>query len=307
MAKEATKTALAKSPDAGEFQKLMESIPRYTEIKNLDRPAVEDMAAKDWFHETVTALNVLAGSLTAAASFVELIHKSAPYVRKIRDLMKINRKMAANDPNRKTWKSVGIVIEPGTTINTNGTEVEVKEDDPIGWTSCCAVIFKKTPQEVNRAISGVQRSLPAYAADEEPNPNPGGGEYKVTKQPIAAEEDEDEDETPVEPAPSFRPKAMMPVPVLKQGDVDALIKFLQADSVVGDLPPMDAVFSGLSDFDLSKKAESLARKIVEEYGTDKATFNVKVTMKKKPKVDEPIDEEEPPFLPDKFTAANEQL
>jgi len=46
------------------------------------------------------------------------------------------------------------------------------------------------------------------------------------------------------------------VPDLKPGDVDALINFLNADSVIGAVTPMDAVFGELSDFDLAKKAGS---------------------------------------------------
>ena len=100
------------------------------------------------------------------------------------------------------------------------------------------------------------------------------------------EKDEDE----LEPAPARPTIALMPVPKLKTGDVDALVNFLNADSVVGAIPPMDAVFAELTDFDLGKKAEQLARKVVEQNISDASELiKVTITIKKKKKVDAPID------------------
>jgi len=79
----------------------------------------------------------------------------------------------------------------------------------------------------------------------------------------------------------------MPIPDLKSGDVDALIAFLNADSVTGAVPPMDAVFGGLSDFHLVKKVGELARKIVDQCATNKSIAKVTVTIGEKQQRDQP--------------------
>lgn len=319
MAKQATGTALARpAPDTAVTVKTyLDTIPRYAEIKSLDRTKVVELAAKDWFDNNTDGVKLLTASYKVAESFADLITTSAPYVQKWRDLMRINGSKAMQTPDRtkwealgiKTFKSFGLSVIAGTTVVMNGKEVEVTEDDPITWTKFCKVKFDRTPQAVNGNIrAAIGETGKAYQPDPDhqapaqrtitpPSPDGGGPstmqEYQVNLTPIPKEEDEDEDELP--PAPKAK---MIPVPNFKSGDIDALVNFLNADTVIGAVTPMDAIFGELSDFDLAKKAEQLARKIVEQYGTEKSTFTVKITVKKAKVVDQPIDEQV-------FTPANE--
>jgi hypothetical protein len=188
--------------------------------------------------------------------------------------------------------------------------VAVTSDDPIGWTNFCYVVVKRSPQHVNNKFAETSKTIGStYLPEPEshPSPIPTNIAAPVTPPPtgvttsykLVPDTDDDEevedDETLLnklgDRLGNTPAKAMMPVPVLKTGDIDALINFLNADTVIGAVTPMDAVFGELSDFDLAKKAEQLARKIVEQNGTKDVTFTVKVTAKKVKKVDEPIDPE----------------
>jgi hypothetical protein len=307
---------LQKVPDVGDIQKILDSIPRFNDIKNLDRTEVVKMAAKDWFDNNIEGVGLITNSLIAAESFMTIIVTSAPYVQKWRDLMKINSSKAMQNSDRskwaelgiKTFKSFGIVVPEGTTVPMNGKDVPVTKDDAVTWTKWCHVVWRKSPQVINGKIDTTRKALgTTYLPEPEHHPAPipaihppappvQGG----TMREVSLHIDEDGEVTVKEPeietpdllgklgtrlgaAPA---KVMMPVPSLKQGDVDAFIKFNQADSVVGAVPPMDAVFGGLEDFHLAKKVGELARKIVKEYGSDKSVLVVNVTHLKKQKVDE---------------------
>jgi hypothetical protein len=325
---------LQKVPDVGDIQKILDSIPRFNDIKNLDRTEVVKMAAKDWFDNNIEGVGLITNSLIAAESFMTIIVTSAPYVQKWRDLMKINSSKAMQNSDRskwaelgiKTFKSFGIVVPEGTTVPMNGKDVPVAEDDAVTWTKWCHVVWRKSPQVINGKIDTTRKALgstyvpepehhPASVPNIQPLAPPAqGGTMKEIS--LHIEEDgevtvkEPEIETPdlldklkarVGEAPA---KAMMPVPNIKPGDVDGLIGFLNADTVVGAVTPMDAVFGGkeVIGLHLAKKVEQLARKIVEQYGDKNHTFTVKVEAKKVKKVDEPIDE---PIDPNVFTEADE--
>lgn len=132
MAKTATKQALEKAPeqdlqkvpDVGDIQKILDSIPRFNDIKNLDRTEVVKMAAKDWFDNNIEGVGLITNSLIAAESFMTIIVTSAPYVQKWRDLMKINGAKAIQNPDRskwaelgiKTFRDFGVVVPQGATV-----------------------------------------------------------------------------------------------------------------------------------------------------------------------------------------------
>lgn len=327
MAKQATKLApepetraLAKLPDADSFQNILDSIPRYNEIKSLAGTDQANLAAKDFYHNKIEGLQFIAASFTAAVAFTELITSSKHYVAKWREMFKINQSKAKQydrsrwdetEINVKTFRSFGIEVPEGITYTANGKEVTVTSDDAIGWTNFCYVVLGRSPQHVNNRLAETTKTIGStYLPEPEtapPSPIPTNvgvpvtpaptGEverYKLVEQDDEDDEDVEDDDTSLlnklgtrlgntAPGPT---KAMMQVPDLKSGDVDAFIKFNQADSVVGAVPPMDAVFGGLEDFHLAKKVGELARKIVKEYGSDKSVLVVNVTHMKKQKVDE---------------------
>ena len=292
---------------AADFTKLVESLPFYKEMKTMTRPQKVAFAATQWFCHTLDTLNVVGSLFTGTASLAEIICEYAPFVEKIRSLAKENAGKEEGDAGRITWKSIGVV--PTATYKLHGKEITIKEDDAIGWTSLCAQVMRGTsPQYVNRVINEKLRpALPAYRLEEEDeeafapsNPprssrnikpfSPAGSSESAQESTVKVSADGKVTQTPFakpgtqeeKPAPK-----MMPIPDLKTGDVDALIAFLNADSVTGAVPPMDAVFAGLSDFDVAMKAGQLARKIVDEYVTNKSIAKVTVTIGKKQERDRP--------------------
>jgi len=291
-----------------EFENLLKSCPRYTEIKTMPQQELRDLAANDWRNDTPACLNTLASIMSAAVTVAELIVQSAPYIQIVKDMMKLNAKLAAEGKPHKTFKSEGINVPPGTVVSNHGEDKPVHEDDPIGWLNTCPVVFRCTARHVNNLLNGKLRAaLPALQCEEEDQTGPPPSQRNIRHvnhiegngDSVTEQELHFEGETPA-PKPAAKreePKpVMIPVPELKTGDVDALVNFLAADSLTGVLPPLDAVFEGLEDFNLAKQVEALARKIAEKYCTKKSTIKVKVSYVKKQQKDEPpVTEELPPF------------
>jgi hypothetical protein len=320
--KKEEKTALVKIATPEAFEKLLDSIPKFRQIETMTRPQIVDQAGKDFYNDFQGGMQFVAAALKGTMCFAKVMLASAPYVNKWRDLFKINVKLPADDPKRVTFRSAGIVVPPGLTIRTNDKDVEIKEDDAIGWTNFCMVAWRKTPQEVNRSLNpdGVRKALPAYQEEAGPRrptshgiqptgpastqgrPQPGDvKDYRVHVTAEYEEEEEEEEETE-NPSPVANAKPIAPEPTgvtlelphFKPGDVDTLFSFLSADDLVGAQGPLDAVFGELeTDFDLAKKAEQLARRIVEQFCTSKSVIKVTVTCEKKKGMLEDEDDPDP--------------
>jgi hypothetical protein len=115
---------------------------------------LRDLAANDWRNDTPACLNTLASIMSAAVTVAELIVQSAPYIQEVKDMMKLNAKLAAEGKPHKTFKSEGITVPPGTVVSNHGEDKPVLEDDPIGWLNTCPVVFRYTARHVTLCKAG---------------------------------------------------------------------------------------------------------------------------------------------------------
>jgi hypothetical protein len=188
MAKQATKLApepetraLAKIPDVDSFQQLLDSIPRYNEIKSRTGTEQAILAADDFHSGKLDGLQFLAAAVNAAEAFTKIILDSKAYVNKYRDMFKINSSMSKQHPDRmkwtalgvKTFRDFGIEVPEGITYTANGKEVAVTSDDPIGWTNFCYVVVKRSPQHVNNKFAETSKTIGStYLPEPESHPSP---------------------------------------------------------------------------------------------------------------------------------------
>lgn len=275
---------------------ILNRLPLYSTLKNLDREEKVKKAAADWFCRPLDCLNAIAAALNAAMSLAEVVSVYAPYIMKVRDLAKKNAAMEEGEAGRKTWRDLGII--PNAAYKLHGKEIVIKEDDPISWYGVCAQVFHSSPQYVNRKVNDTIRpALPAFTFEEEkdnsssgitPLSTPTGDEsmvrtFTINAKPDAGDEMDEEDETPVSSIvkPVTKQVATMPVPEIKPGDVDGLISFLAADGVTNAVTPLDAVFGEVeSDFQLAQKLQQFNDRIIAIYCTKLSVIKVKVTCTK---------------------------
>ena len=102
-----------------DFESLLKSCPRYTEIKTMPQQELRDLAANDWQNDTPACLNTCGLVMTASVTIAEFILQSAPYIQKVKEMMKINAKLAAEGKPHKTFKSEGITVPPGTVVKNH--------------------------------------------------------------------------------------------------------------------------------------------------------------------------------------------
>ena len=81
-----------------------------------------------------------------------------PYIQKVKKMMKLNARLAAEGKPHKTCKPEGVIIPPGTVVKNHGENKPVLEDDPIGWLNSCAVVLRYTARHVNNLLNGKRKS-----------------------------------------------------------------------------------------------------------------------------------------------------
>ena len=103
-----------------------------------------------------------AGPATAT-SYERLRHCSGvhspvrPYIQKVKKMMKLNARLAAEGKPHKTCKPEGVIIPPGTVVKNHGENKPVLEDDPIGWLNSCAVVLRYTARRVNNLLTQTEK------------------------------------------------------------------------------------------------------------------------------------------------------
>jgi hypothetical protein len=291
--------------------------PKFEELRAMKPEAREALAAKMWFHDTRSLLEMVAPVIGSTKFLCEVIPVMAPVIRKLHSLAKINQRLPKDAKERITWKMIGHT--PTTSIKTNDREIKVMEDDAIGWTSLCGEIFQTSPAYVNKLTA----QLPALPTDEEFVPETAEetkaeSDAAVAKKQRRADADaakakskreaqeaqtataaaakaEEPGKTKATTAktatgnaaagttakktetPTHSNTILIPAPEFRQGDVKALYDFLDGNGCSG-LVPLDAVFAEYKVKEFAEKLERFALMIANAFHNDK--LSVRVTVNK---------------------------